>query len=121
MKQISLIAVVITILSIVGCSSVNWEAQVDIPSRVKIGDSTPIKVSVKENGQPVSGLEIKTMLEMKRMDHGNEQVTLKEQEKGVYTGMVKLPMEGEWVANVEMNKEGKKKEISYEFKTEGVQ
>lgn len=121
MKRFSLIVVVFTVLNILGCSSANWDAKVDIPQKIKVGDAVPVKIIVRENGQPVSGLAIKAVLEMKRMDHGSEQVILKEQEKGEYVGMAKLSMGGDWVADVEMSKDGTKKEFTYDFKTEGIQ
>ncbi|HJV47330.1 MAG TPA: FixH family protein [Bacillota bacterium] len=117
MKFLTFMALCIALVA--GCSSSNnWDVKTEVPSLIKSGQSIPIKVIVKEHDQPVQGLDVKVFLEMKRMDHGNEQITLKDQGNGEYVGNATLPMGGDWVANIELKSDGTKKEIVYEFKTE---
>lgn len=113
-KIIAVILFSMVLLS--GCGSPNWQAKIEKSSQFENGKAVSVTVSVIDNGNPVSGLQIKGTLEMQKMDHGKIPVEFTEHGKGIYECTTKLPMGGDWVADLQMNKGNGRKEQVVNFK-----
>ncbi len=64
------------------------------------GEAAPLTLQLHSGGAPASGYAVTAQFSMARMDHGQQEVTLKEAAPGTYTGEVALPMGGEWDVTV---------------------
>lgn len=84
---------------------------------VKDGAS-PIEIKVTENGKAVTGLSVSAEFSMANMDHGTTDVKLVEGKAGVYSGKVKLAMNGKYEIAFDLKKGSKKTEkvIDYTVK-----
>jgi uncharacterized protein YfeS len=104
--------------AVAGCgSSPGWEASLDAPPAFKAGGTLPLALNVTGQGQPVTGLMVTAVLEMTRMEHDQLRVVFTEKGGGVYQAEVLLPMDGEWSADIHMEKNGKSKELTVKFQS----
>ncbi|GAX91395.1 FixH family protein [Effusibacillus lacus] len=121
MKKIAGFVLLAGIL-LTGCGSDNdWVANVQAPAQYIGEQELPITIEIKEQGQPVTGLQVKAQFEMKKMDHGKVEAMFTDGGNGTYTGKVKLPMGGEWLVNVNMSNGKRTEEQTLQFKTERVE
>ncbi|MFE8697784.1 FixH family protein [Cytobacillus sp. FJAT-53684] len=80
-------------------------------------------IKVTDQDEPVEDLEITAEFAMVDMDHGKYEVNFTEEEKGIYSSEVELPMAGEWEIVFTISEDGKEVEkvIEYDVKEpEGV-
>ncbi|NDI33899.1 FixH family protein [Chengkuizengella sediminis] len=97
MKKQFIILVFGTFILLSGCSNnVEWQIEITKVPFYKENVSAPIELKVMENEKLVSNLEITVVFEMAKMDHGQVEAILTENEDGFYEGTILLPMEGEW-------------------------
>ncbi|MCM3586798.1 FixH family protein [Mesobacillus maritimus] len=103
MKKRSTLIGLILLLTLAACSSSpKWEVEVtQAPSFIKAKEAR-MEISVREDGTPVSGLEITAELAMVEMDHGTLEVQFEEVEDGSYATKVNIPMAGSWEALLTM-------------------
>lgn len=114
------ITLLLGLLVATGCGpQAKWEALLS-SSTFDNHEKVPLSLKIMEGNNPVTGLQIKAVLGMKKMDHGTVEVTLDDNGEGVYSTMVKLPMGGTWVADLIMEKDGEMKEQSLEFNVESA-
>lgn len=106
MRKLFSILILLLIL-LTGCSSgSNYEFSIDTPPTYNGEKDSPIIFKVSEDGKPIEGLEIIANLEMAKMDHGEIHLNLQDKGNGLYESSVELPMAGEWIANIEVEKDG---------------
>lgn len=104
------------LLVLSACSSPQWDVTVKAPATYNEGNPLPLQITVKDKaGQLVSGALVEASLEMKQMDHGKIQVTAEEIESGKYLALPKLPMDGEWVATVQVTYNNEKATFTQNF------
>jgi nitrogen fixation protein FixH len=103
-----------------GCSSSEqWQAAIkEKEVNFKEGEKIPLVLEIKDRGKPVAGLVVKAILEMKTMDHGQIEVVLHDNGDGIYKENVQLPMDGDWIADVNITNGKKKMESALSFKAE---
>lgn len=109
MKKLPMLVIVMitVMLMVAGCGGASPEFSVDTAPKYKDGESYPITLSVTDNGEAVTGMDILATLEMEKMDHGTIEVSFDDNGDGTYTGEVELPMGGEWIAGIEAELDGK--------------
>jgi len=106
-------------LILAGCSSgANYDVSVETAPKYKGEASYPFVIEVAEKGEPVEGLNITSILEMAKMDHGTIEVSFQDKGNGKYESSITLPMSGEWIANIEVEKDGKTSEKVITFDVE---
>lgn len=118
-KLFSICLLLLIILS--GCSaSPNYEVTIDTAPKYNGESNSPITFKVAEDGKPVKGLTVTAYLEMAKMDHGEIQVDFQDNGDGLYESSVELPMAGEWIANMEVEKDGEifEKAITFDVEEE---
>ncbi|WP_102273538.1 FixH family protein [Cytobacillus massiliigabonensis] len=104
-KLFSIMTLLLILLT--GCSSgSNYEISIETPPTYNGESESPIIFKVSEDGKPVEGLEVVAYLEMAKMDHGEIHVEFQDKGSGLYESSVELPMAGEWIANIEVEKDG---------------
>lgn len=86
---------------------------------VSTGQEVIYTVTVSHEEQPVSGAKVEVALEMKEMDHGQNQFSVQEVSPGVYKGKAILPMSGEWQAYIRVEKDGKNETLLSSFEAVG--
>ncbi|MDQ0339079.1 nitrogen fixation protein FixH [Caldalkalibacillus uzonensis] len=97
------VVLMVILMAMIGCSSgPAYEAEITAEGAVH-EDKVVLHLTVTEGEQPVSGLDIKGILEMRRMDHGIIEVHFVETEAGTYRGEAQLPMGGEWIATLQID------------------
>jgi nitrogen fixation protein FixH len=115
-----LLAIIWLILT--GCSSSGpWQAALKEKVSFQEGEKVPLVLEIKNHGNPVAGLAVKAILEMKNMDHGQIEVVLHDDGNGIYKQNVQLPMDGDWVADVNITNGKQKMERAISFKAERTQ
>lgn len=114
MKRFIFFILMISVV-LVGCGGGKMDISVVEAPKYKDGVSYPLVLSIMDDGTPVESLDVIATLEMARMDHGLIEVIFKEKEPGIYEGEVKLPMAGEWIANIVITEDGKTAEKTIEF------
>lgn len=113
----SLIALILLILT--GCESAGqWQAALKEKVSFKEGEKVPLVLEIKDHGKPVAGLVVKAVLEMKEMDHGQIKVLLHDNGDGIYKENVQLPMNGDWIADLNITNGKQKMERAISFKAE---
>lgn len=106
-------------LILTGCSSSeHWQAILQDKVPFKEGSKVPLVLKVKDHGKPAAGLAVKAVLEMKGMDHGQIEVLLHDNGNGVYRENVQLPMDGDWIADINITNGKQKMEKALSFKAE---
>jgi|SRR5690625_2804885 len=91
---------------LVGCGASEVEVEMETLPNYVDGETSPIELSVTENGEAAEGLEITGTLEMARMDHGIIEVVFEDNGDGIYGGEVELPMGGEWIMETQIDSDG---------------
>jgi hypothetical protein len=91
---------------LVGCGASEAEVKMETVPNYVDGETSPIELSVTENGGAAEGLEIIATLEMARMDHGIIEVVFVDNGNGIYSGEVELPMGGEWIMDTQIDSDG---------------
>lgn len=117
MRKIFL-SVLLTLLFLTGCGSNPLHVSVETAPRYQAEQSYPMILKITDNEEPLSGLDIVAVLEMARMDHGIIDVDFTDQGNGTYRGEVTLPMAGEWIADIVINREGKEIEEMVTFQVD---
>lgn len=106
-------------LILAGCGSgSDFEVSLKQAPKYKAGESFPVVIEILQNGEPASGLEFTTFLEMAKMDHGTTELDFEDKGNGIYESSVELPMAGEWVANIEGEVDGSAFEQVITFEVE---
>lgn len=81
-----------------GCGGSSYDVEIaDVPTFIP-EKASKISFKITKGNKPQTGLEVEASFEMEKMDHGTIEIPLKEQQEGVYSGEVTLPMEGDWQA-----------------------
>lgn len=89
-----------------GCGASNAEVEMETVPAYVDGETSPIELNVRVNGEAAEGLEITGTLEMARMDHGIIEVVFEDNGNGIYSGEVELPMGGEWIMDTQISSDG---------------
>ena len=72
----------------------------------KEGEAQEIVLSATEGEEGVTGMNITGKLEMAKMDHGVIEATFSDNGDGTYRAEADLPMGGEWMMDMEAEKDG---------------
>ncbi len=108
---------------IAGCGSArNLTIKLSTPKTFTPGKIYAMQFSVVDKqGNPVKGAKVRADLNMKNMDHGTTPVTIEEIGDGKYIGTANLAMNGDWVASIKVEYQGKiiedEKQFTVEAKT----
>lgn len=107
-----------------GCSAdPEYSIEVTKPIYQQADKEMPFEIKVTEKDEAAGGLTVSAEFSMSNMDHGTTEVELTEEEDGIYSGNVELPMTGKYEIFFIIEKDGKKAEkvINYEVKqSEGL-
>lgn len=99
-----------------GCQSNKLKVEVSTPKTFTPGQAYSIQIKVTDNnGNPVKGAKVKASLNMKEMDHGAIPISIDENGNGQYRGLANLSMDGKWLVDVEVEKNGDKTIIEKNF------
>ncbi|CAH2713193.1 hypothetical protein BACCIP111895_00328 [Neobacillus rhizosphaerae] len=120
MNRIAIFIMSILLVIIAGCGhSTNYNVKLSTPKTFTPGKTMAMQLKiVDKQGKPVKFAKLKVNLNMKNMDHGTIPVTVEEIGDGKYIGIVNLPMQGDWVANINVEHDGEKFEVEKEFTVE---
>ena len=100
-------ALLLILLLVVGCGSAKPVFEVETAPDFKDGETSSFVVKATMDGKRITGINMIAILEMVKMDHGVIEVELSDNGDGTYTGDVSLSMAGEWIAEVQAEKDGK--------------
>lgn len=114
MKRLVSLMIVVS-LFLAACGGGSFDVSVEEPPVYEDGVEYPFVISVTDGGEGIEGLDILATLEMARMDHGIIEVHFTDAGGGIYEGEVALPMGGEWIANLEIDEDGKVSEETVVF------
>lgn len=113
-KWIFIFGLLIAMLA--GCSSSpDYKVDITKPLYFQQDHESSFEIKVTENKKPVTGLDISAELSMANMDHGDAKVVLKEEQKGLYSGKVKLEMDGKYEMAFTLKKDNKKAEKVFDY------
>ncbi len=85
----------------------DWKIAYEVPKTAKPAESVPLIITVTDaKNAPVEGADVKTVLSMVDMDHGEFEYTAKAVKPGVYQAEAKFIMAGAWQIEVRVNKDG---------------
>ncbi|MCQ6278506.1 FixH family protein [Bacillus sp. EB600] len=118
MKSLTFFIVSMVLIFIAGCGSDQLTVDLITPKTYTPGQVSPIKVKVIDNkGNPVKGAKVSVEFNMEgmSMSNGNVSMTAKETGDGLYSGNANLQMEGDYTANIKVDKTGKKFEQEKRF------
>lgn len=119
MKKLSVFIISFVLILLAGCSSNNIQVKLSTPKTFTPGKAFAMQIKVTDqDGKPFKGAKVSADLRMKNMDHGTFPVTFDEVENGRYIGSTNLPMDGDWVADITVDQDGKKSEVEKEFSIE---
>jgi hypothetical protein len=115
MKRL-ILALVLLIAVLAGCSSgPDYKVDITKPLYFVKDKEVPFEIKVTENNKPVTGLSISADLSMANMDHGTAHAAFTEEQKGLYTGKVKIPMNGKYEMDFTLKKGDKKSEKVFDY------
>jgi hypothetical protein len=124
MKTVMRLAVLLVLVILAGCNAdPEYKIEVTKPIYHQPDKEMPFEIKVSEKEEAASGLTVSAEFSMTNMDHGTTEVELTEEEDGIYSGAVKLPMTGKYEIFFTLEKDEKKAEqvLNYEVKQpEGV-
>lgn len=124
MKKAMRLTALLLLTVLAGCSGdPEYSIKVTKPIYHQPDKEMPFEVRVSEKDEAAEGLTVSAEFSMTNMDHGTTEVELTEEEDGIYSGTVQLPMTGKYEIFFILEKDGKKTEqtINYEVKQpEGV-
>lgn len=109
---------IIVSLILVGCGSTKLNVTLDEAPKYKDGVEYPISLSITDGDDAITELDVIATLEMARMDHGVIEVVFSDQGDGLYSSETALPMAGEWIADIELTKDGNTTEEVLTFDVE---
>jgi hypothetical protein len=124
MKTVIRLAALLVLGILAGCNAdPEYKIEVTKPIYHQPDKEMPFEIKVSEKEEAASGLTVLAEFSMTNMDHGTTEVKLTEEEDGIYSGAVKLPMTGKYEIFFTLEKDEKKAEkvLNYEVKQpEGV-
>jgi hypothetical protein len=124
MKKAMRLTALLLLALLAGCSAdPEYSIEVVKPIYQLADKEMPFEMKVSEKNEAAGGLNVTAEFSMTNMDHGTTEVELTEEENGIYSGKVELPMTGKYEIFFILEKDGKKTEkaINYEVKqSEGV-
>jgi hypothetical protein len=124
MKKAMRLTPLLLLAILAGCSAdPEYNIEVTKPIYQLADKEMPFEIKVTEKDEAATGLNVSAEFSMTNMDHGTTEVELTEEEDGIYSGKVELPMTGKYEIFFVLEKDGKKAEkvINYEVKqSEGV-
>lgn len=124
MKKVMRLTALLLLAVLASCSAdPEYSIEVVKPIYQLADKELPFEIKVTEKDKAASGLNVSAEFSMTNMDHGTTEVELTEEEDGIYSGRVELPMTGKYEIFFVLEKDGKKTEkvINYEVKqSEGV-
>ncbi|MDP4107364.1 MAG: SCO family protein [Bacillota bacterium] len=107
-KRLSIFAVILLITFIAGCSSEQLQIKLYAPKTFTPGQPFAMQFKVLDSkGNPVKAAKVTAELNMKGMDHGSVQISTQEIGNGLYVGQANLQMNGDWIATVKVDRNGK--------------
>lgn len=112
--------VTLIMICIAGCSASD-QVQVELatPKTFTPGKTFAMQMTILDKqGQPFKGAKVSAELNMKNMDHGTIPVSTQEIGEGKYIGISNLAMNGDWVATIKVEDNGKTTEIDKTFSVE---
>jgi len=120
MKKSFVFIMSLMFIFIAGCGSVsNLTIKLSTPKTFTPGKIYAMQFSVVDKqGNPVKGSKVSADLNMKNMDHGTTPVTIEEIGDGKYIGNANLAMNGDWVASIKVEHDGKIVEDEKQFTVE---
>lgn len=114
-----ILALLLLMAMLAGCSSgPDYKIGITKPLYFQQDKEMPFEIKVTENKKPVTGLTISAELSMANMDHGTANVILKEEQKGLYTGKAKIPMNGKYEIAFSLKKGDNKVEKVLNYRVE---
>lgn len=119
MKKVIRLTALLLLAILAGCSAdPEYSIEVTKPIYHQPDKEIPFEVKVSEKDEAAAGLTVSAEFSMTNMDHGTTEVDLTEEEDGIYSGNVQLPMTGKYEIFFTLEKDGKKTEqvINYEVK-----
>jgi hypothetical protein len=124
MKKAMRLTALLLLAILAGCSAdPEYNIEVTKPIYQLADKEMPFEIKVTENDEAATGLNVSAEFSMTNMDHGTTEVELTEEEDGIYSGKVELPMTGKYEIFFVLEKDEKKAEkvINYVVKqSEGV-
>jgi len=124
MKTVMRLAALLVLVILAGCNAdPEYKIEVTKPIYHQPDKEMPFEIKVTEKEGAASGLTVSAEFSMTNMDHGTTEVELTEEEDGIYSGAVQLPMTGKYEIFFTLEKDGNKAEqvLNYEVKQpEGV-
>lgn len=109
----------ILLLLLSGCSSSkNVNIEVTKPLFFQKDKASSFEVKITDKQKPVTDFKGTAKFSMKDMDHGEYEASIREEEDGIYSGSIELPMAGEWEIVISGEKDGEttEKVLEYEVK-----
>jgi cytochrome oxidase Cu insertion factor (SCO1/SenC/PrrC family) len=120
MKRIAIFMFTLIMIFIAGCSaSDNVQVKLATPKTFTPGKTFPMQIKIlNKQGKPLKGAKVSAELNMKNMDHGTIPVSTQEIGDGKYIGISNLAMNGDWVATIKVEQNGKTTEVDKSFSVE---
>ncbi|WP_026566515.1 SCO family protein [Bacillus sp. UNC41MFS5] len=120
MKKSFVFILSLMFIFIAGCGSAsNLTIKLSTPKTFTPGNIYAMQFSVVDKqGKPVEGAKVSADLTMKNMDHGTTPVAVEEIGDGKYIGTSNLAMNGDWVASIKVEHDGKTVEDEKQFTVE---
>lgn len=120
MKKSFVFILSLMFILITGCGSAsNLTIKLSTPKTFIPGKIYAMQFSViDKQGNPVKGAKVSADLNMKNMDHGTTPLTIEEIGDGKYLGTANLAMNGDWVASIKVEHDGKIVEDEKQFTVE---
>jgi len=117
MKKSFVFILSLMFILIAGCGSAsNLTIKLSTPKTFIPGKIYAMQFSViDKQGNPVKGAKVSADLNMKNMDHGTTPLTIEEIGDGKYIGTANLVMNGDWVASIKVEHDGKIVEDEKQF------
>jgi cytochrome oxidase Cu insertion factor (SCO1/SenC/PrrC family) len=122
MKKLVFYMISLLVIIIAGCGGTkDFQVKLSTPNTFTEGKTYPMQIKITDQkGNPVKGAHVTAELNMKTMDHGTIPVTVEETEDGKYIGLSKLAMNGDWIATIKVERNGKSVEEDKEFSVEAA-
>ena len=120
MKKSFVFILSLMFIFIAGCGSAsNLTIKLSTPKTFTPGKIYAMQFSVVDKqGNPVEGAKVSAELNMKNMDHGTTPVAVKEIGDGKYIGTANIAMNGDWMATIKVEQDGKIVEDEKQFTVE---
>ncbi|MDL2343036.1 FixH family protein [Deinococcus sp. MIMF12] len=95
-------------LLLAGCGG-GEEAQVTVHQAPVFlrGDPAPFEIRLAQGDEPLTDYQVTATFTMEKMDHGEMIYELTERGEGIYGAPVAVPMQGEWVIDIDAEKDGR--------------